>query len=97
MLILDPCVFTIFGSTGHLSRTKLLPSLYHLEAENRLPVGIVIVCVGRKPWNDETWRKEVTGWLKERIGDKLDTDCLNRFLEKVFYFLGDIGDEDTFR
>lgn len=97
MLVLDPCVFTIFGSTGHLSRTKLLPSLYHLEAENRLPDGIVIVCVGRRPWNEETWRKEVAGWLKERIGDKLDTDCLNRFLEKVFYFLGNIEDEDTFR
>ena len=97
MLVLDPCVFTIFGSTGHLSRTKLLPSLYHLEAENRLPEGVVIVCVGRKPWNDETWRTEVKRWLEERIGAGLNSVCLSRFLEKVFYFLGDIEKEETFQ
>ena len=96
MLVLDPCVFTIFGSTGHLSRTKLLPSLYHLEAENRLPESVAIVCVGRRPWNDETWRAEVTRWLEERIVDGLDADCLARFLSKVFYFLGDIEKEETF-
>ena len=97
MSVLEPCVFTIFGSTGHLSRTKLLPSLYHLEAENRLPAGIAIVCVGRKPWDDETWRKEVTRWLEERIGNNLDASCLARFLGKVFYFLGDIEEVETFR
>jgi glucose-6-phosphate 1-dehydrogenase len=97
MLVLDPCVFTIFGSTGHLSRTKLLPSLYRLEAENRLPAGIAIVCVGRRPWNDESWRTEVARWLEERVGKGLDAACLARFLDKIFYFLGNIEEEDTFR
>ena len=27
-----PCHFVIFGATGHLSRTKLLPALYHLHS-----------------------------------------------------------------
>lgn len=95
--MIEPCVFTIFGSTGHLSRTKLLPSLYHLEAEGRLPKGIAIVCVGRKPWDDETWRKEVSRWLEDRVGKRLDPACLARFLEKIHYFLGDISKADTFR
>ncbi|MDD5034929.1 MAG: glucose-6-phosphate dehydrogenase [Methylococcaceae bacterium] len=94
--MLEPCVFTIFGSTGHLSRTKLLPSLYHLEAEGRLPEGIVIVCVGRRPWNNETWRKEVNRWLEERIGARLDNQRLSQFLEKIHYFLGDIESPETF-
>ena len=94
--MLEPCVFTIFGSTGHLSRTKLLPALYHLEAEGRLPEGLSIVCVGRRPWNDETWRKEVSRWLEERVGVQLEADVLARFLAKVHYFLGDIGEVKTF-
>ena len=94
--MLEPCVFTIFGSTGHLSRTKLLPALYHLEAEGRLPDGLSIVCVGRQAWNDETWRKEVKRWLEERIGSRLEADVLTRFLGKVLYFLGDIGEAETF-
>lgn len=96
-MTLEACVFTIFGSTGHLSRTKLLPSLYHLEADKRLPEGISIVCVGRKAWNDETWRTEVSRWLEERLGDRLDAECLSRFLAKIYYFLGDIKDLETFR
>ena len=95
--MLEPCVFTIFGATGHLSRTKLLPALYHLEAEGRLPAGIAIVCVGRRPWNDESWRQEVGRWLAQRVGARLDAARLAAFLENVHYFLGDIGEDDTFR
>ncbi|MFM8332233.1 MAG: glucose-6-phosphate dehydrogenase [Candidatus Methylumidiphilus sp.] len=93
--MLDPCVFTIFGATGHLSRTKLLPALYHLEAEGRLP-GVSIVCVGRRPWNEDTWRQEVGRWLSERIGARLESAVVARFLAKVHYFLGDIEKPETF-
>jgi glucose-6-phosphate 1-dehydrogenase len=34
---LSPCTLIIFGSTGDLSRVKLMPALYHLEAAGRLP------------------------------------------------------------
>lgn len=94
--MLDPCVFTIFGSTGHLSRTKLLPSLYNLEAADQLPDNIAIVCVGRRAWNDETWRAEVARMLEDRLGARLQTDKLTRFLAKVHYFLGDIGKPEAF-
>jgi len=94
--MLDPCVFVIFGSTGHLSRTKLLPALYHLYVAGHLPKDFVILCVGRRPWNTDQWRKEVTGMLEERLGAKLDGSRLPGFLEQVRYFLGDIGDPQSF-
>ena len=31
----EPCTFVVFGATGHLARTKLLPAMYHLEEVNR--------------------------------------------------------------
>ena len=34
---LYPCSFVIFGATGHLAATKLLPALYSLEAQGLLP------------------------------------------------------------
>ncbi|HUL10941.1 MAG TPA: glucose-6-phosphate dehydrogenase [Methylococcaceae bacterium] len=95
--MLDPCVFVIFGSTGHLSRTKLLPSLYNLDIAGFLPERMAILCVGRRPWDTEQWRMEVTRILEQRVGRRLDAQRLPLFLERVHYFLGDIGDADTFK
>jgi glucose-6-phosphate 1-dehydrogenase len=95
--MLDPCVFVIFGSTGHLSRTKLLPALYNLDAAGALPDNVAILCVGRRPWDTETWRSEVTRMLDERLDRRIDAQRLSRFLERVHYFLGDINDVDSFK
>jgi glucose-6-phosphate 1-dehydrogenase len=59
----DTCVFAIFGATGHLSRTKLLPALYRLHRANRLPDDLAVLGVGRRPWDDAQWRTEAAAWL----------------------------------
>jgi len=38
-----PCHFVIFGATGDLSLNKLLPALYHLNREDRLPGNMALV------------------------------------------------------
>ena len=35
----EPCVVVIFGATGDLTHRKLLPALYNLALERRLPAG----------------------------------------------------------
>ena len=35
----EPCVVVIFGATGDLTHRKLVPALYHLALERRLPVA----------------------------------------------------------
>ncbi len=52
--------FVIFGVTGDLTKRKLLPALYQLENEKRLPEKIDIIGFARRPWNDEILRKELT-------------------------------------
>jgi len=47
----DPCTYVIFGATGNLSRVKLMPALYHLEAAGKLPQGTRILAMGRRPWD----------------------------------------------
>lgn len=95
--MLDSCVFTIFGSTGHLSRTKLLPALYNLDAAGKLPEDLVILCVGRRDWDTQSWRQEVTRWLEERLVRLPQPQSLQRFLERVHYFLGNIEDAQMFK
>ncbi|MBS1213746.1 MAG: glucose-6-phosphate dehydrogenase [Proteobacteria bacterium] len=95
--MLAPCVFTIFGATGHLSRTKLLPALFDLHKEGRLPDGIAILCVGRRPWDSPRWREEVARFLREKTApDSISEAEFAGFLEHVHYFLGDIEAPDCF-
>jgi glucose-6-phosphate 1-dehydrogenase len=44
--------FVIFGVTGDLTKRKLLPALYQLESEKRLPEKIDIIGFARRPWDD---------------------------------------------
>ncbi len=43
----EPCVLTIFGISGDLSREKLLPSLARLTRGGALPKGLVVAGVSR--------------------------------------------------
>ena len=52
---LYPCSFVIFGATGHLAATKLLPALYHLEAKGRLPEVTNFIAFARRPWDEAAW------------------------------------------
>lgn len=45
---LDHTVLVIFGSTGDLSRRKLLPALFHLEHAGKLPEGFRVIAVSRQ-------------------------------------------------
>lgn len=93
--MLDACVFTIFGATGHLSRTKLLPALYRLDKAGRLPEAMVILGLGRRDWDNSHWRAEVSKWLEDRLGGSLDQEALDRFRHRLRFFSADIGDPDS--
>jgi len=43
-----PCDMLVFGGTGDLALHKLLPALYHLHRENRLPSAMRIIGISRK-------------------------------------------------
>ena len=34
---IDPCTLVLFGASGNLSRVKLMPGLFRLDAAGRLP------------------------------------------------------------
>jgi len=42
----DPAAFVLFGATGDLAHRKLLPAIYSLTADDLLPCGLPIICVG---------------------------------------------------
>ena len=90
---MDACTYVIFGATGNLSRIKLMPALYHLDAAGELPDGVKIVGFGRRDWSDDEWRQQVAGWLEAK---QPDPEVLKRYLARLYFFGGDHNDAEVY-
>ncbi|MCO6411544.1 MAG: glucose-6-phosphate dehydrogenase [Thiogranum sp.] len=90
---MEDCTYVIFGATGNLSKVKLMPALYRLDAAGRLSPGTRIVGFGRRDWDDGAWRAKVCEWLAVR---PTDPDVLARFCARLFFFNGDLNDAQVF-
>jgi len=94
--MMDPCTLVIFGATGNLSRLKLMPSLYSLETDNRLPDKMAILAFGRRPWDRNAWIDEVAGMLNAKYPQGLDKVAYERFNKRLYYFHGDLDDQESY-
>ncbi|MCW8929283.1 MAG: glucose-6-phosphate dehydrogenase [Gammaproteobacteria bacterium] len=92
----EPCTVIIFGVTGHLSKNKLLPALYHLEEANRLPEEVTIIGFGRRDWTDEQWADEVKSEINARARGGIDDEVFKRFTQRLHFQEGDLKDETSF-
>jgi glucose-6-phosphate 1-dehydrogenase len=81
----EACTYVIFGATGNLSRVKLMPALYHLEMENRLPAGSKIVAIGRRDWDKDQLIKEVRAMVTAKAQGGLDKTLFKTFCERLSY------------
>ena len=63
----------IFGATGHLTATKLLPALFHLENAGRLAKNMTIIAFARREWSLAQWQQHVSEALKDLVNEKTRT------------------------
>ena len=93
---LNPCTLVIFGAGGNLARIKLMPALYRLEAEHRLPEGTRIIGISREAWNREQWLDEVSGMLRAKYPHGLDEAAFERFRTRLHYHANPPEDEQSY-
>ncbi len=84
--IADPCVLTIFGATGDLTKRKLMPALYNLAREGQLPAHFCCVAFARRDKTHEEFRQE----MKEAVSQfsrvtPLDEELWEHFASTLFY------------
>ena len=63
--IVEPCSIVIFGASGDLTARKLIPALYHLFVEKRLPSPFRIIGFARREKTDAGWRDELKAALQQ--------------------------------
>jgi glucose-6-phosphate 1-dehydrogenase len=94
--MLNACTYVIFGATGNLAKTKLIPALFRLESDNRLSEQTRILAIGRREWNNDFWCQEVRQMLTDKFGT-FDESIYQRFQQKCLYFKGDLTDENMYK
>jgi glucose-6-phosphate 1-dehydrogenase len=93
----DPSVMVLFGATGDLAHRKVIPALYQLWRTNLLPHEFMLVAIGRRPYDDDTFRAEIRTSLEEfsRVLP-LDLDAWESFAQRIDYHRLDFDDTDGF-
>ncbi|NLE19685.1 MAG: glucose-6-phosphate dehydrogenase [Clostridiales bacterium] len=91
----------IFGGTGDLTHRKLLPAMYHLIAEGRLPEECSVISIGRRDLTEAEYREQARASVKEHSRSGVDEQHMERFLSKLHYkrmeFISDPGSYAEFR
>ncbi len=93
----DSCTIVIFGSSGDLTKRKLLPALYNLKALNLLPEKFAIVGCAFTPGDDEAMRTKATEDIKEFATRPFEDAVWGDFACRMYYVSGDFDNIATFQ
>jgi len=93
----DPSVLVLFGATGDLAHRKVVPALYQLWRTNLLPHEFLLLAIGRREYDDDSFRAEIrTSLEKHARVQPLDEPAWKAFAERIAYQRLDFGDPSGF-
>ena len=79
-------VMIIFGASGDLTKRKLMPALYALYKDNRLPEDFAVLGIGRTEYQDDTYRTYIRTEMERFVAPEEHAD--NRmadFCDRLHY------------
>ncbi|HEX2728698.1 MAG TPA: glucose-6-phosphate dehydrogenase, partial [Rubrobacteraceae bacterium] len=85
----EPGIMVIFGASGDLTARKLVPALYDLAAQRRLPLEFAVVGVSRTEMSHEDFREKLRKSLEEHRSGKVSDAVWESFSKGIFYLAGD--------
>jgi glucose-6-phosphate 1-dehydrogenase len=93
-----PCTVVIFGANGDLTRRKLMPALYRLYYDRRIPPNFAVLGISRTRMSDQVFRDRMCAAVKEFLEDSpFDETLWEGFARGVFYLAGDLHDSQMFQ
>jgi len=92
----EPGVVVIFGASGDLTSRKLVPALYELASQRKLPMEFAIVGISRTEMGHEEFRKKLRETLEEHVSGGVSDDVWESFSSGIFYLAGDSKKPETY-
>jgi len=93
----DPCAMVIFGASGDLAHRMLLPALYNLALDRRLPPRFVVVGFARSDWSEKEFRRQALESVKEFSRRPVDPAVWESFANGLTYVAGEYHDPESHR
>jgi glucose-6-phosphate 1-dehydrogenase len=78
-------IFVIFGGTGDLTRRKLIPAIFSLLYQEKLPENFTIVAIGRREKTNEEYREDMYKNMQKFSKLSLSEEVWHKFSKKIFY------------
>ncbi len=94
--IAGPCVLVLFGVTGDLSTTKLMPAIYDLANRGLLPPGFALVGFARRDWATEDFAEVVHAAVKENARTPFREEVWQQLSEGLRFVAGQLDDDAAF-
>ena len=87
-------IFVIFGGTGDLTKRKLIPAIFSLINEEKLPENFIIIAIGRQEKTTEVYREEMYESVEKFSRFSLNDELWHRFSKRIFYKNFDFTTDD---
>lgn len=93
----EPQILIVFGASGDLTQRKIVPALYQMRRERRLPPEFTFVGVARRDWSHDYFREHLKEGI-EAYGSGIGFEAIwNDFAKGVFYCPGDIDNPESYQ
>src|SRR6056297_139048 len=79
------CTMIIFGSTGDLTKRKLIPAIHELEKGKYLPNKFKLIGIGRRNISQEEYSNMLYKGIKEYTNIETNQKLWNKISEKIYY------------
>lgn len=79
-------LMVIFGGTGDLTNRKLIPALYNLIYDQRLPRHFAVVAVGRKDMDHQQYRNQIFEQLVKFSRNEIDENLWEKLSHLIYYY-----------
>ena len=89
--VLEPCTMVIFGATGDLTRRKLVPALYNLQLDGRLPEPFDLVCVARREETHESCGEMLRAATEEHSRRPIEPEAWQKLADRISYLMKECG------
>ena len=94
--VISPQCLVIFGASGDLTHRKLIPALFELFRQRRLPTEFSVLGCARRPWSDDDFRNRMAEAMADEV--KQHQNAWQQFAACLFYEPVDLQqDEDVVR
>ncbi|MGB5959553.1 MAG: glucose-6-phosphate dehydrogenase [Coleofasciculaceae cyanobacterium] len=93
----EPAILVIFGASGDLTQRKLVPAIYQMKRDRRLPPETTIVGVARREWSHDYFREQMREGIEQFSDGLSGQESWEDFAQGLYYCPGDIDNPESYQ